>query len=97
MGAKKCKVQWSRVACILQHRVRGFSLGACGDGARLSRAVPAIQFTSKKAYLDLHRPTFLGLFYNANKKARDPSALILPAYSYIAVAMLSASTEVGGR
>ncbi len=68
MDLLKCKVQWPRVSCILQRRVRVFSLGA----------VPAIQFTSKKAYLDSHKPTFLVLFNNANKKVRDPSALILP-------------------
>ncbi len=41
----KCKVQWSRVARIHLHGVRVFSLGACGDGDRLSRAVPAIRLT----------------------------------------------------
>ncbi len=70
MALLKCKVQWS-MACIRLHGVGAFSLGACGDGARRSRAVPAIRLTRKK-YLGSHNPAFLSFFNNTNKKGTGP-------------------------
>ncbi len=46
-----------------------------------------------KNNLDSHKPTFLVLFNNANKKARDPSALILPMYAFIIKGGAGASND----
>ncbi len=48
VGLLKCGVQWSRVACINQSRLRVFNLTGCGDGVRQNWAVPTIQLVCKK-------------------------------------------------
>ncbi len=75
MDLLKCKVQWYKASFRL-HGVRAFSLGACGDGARRSRAVPAIRLTRKKTYVNTTQ--HLGFFfYNTSKKGTGPKCVNL--------------------
>ncbi len=58
----KCEVQWSRVSCIHQRRVRVLSLRACGDGARRYASNIDMDITQERIdFAGVHAVAYAGL------------------------------------